>query len=110
MKPEEFVASLSNSLDTKYSQVADLVEFLHSMNHTFFHEVMTLMQSRYRASTNKNCDLQEITEKVWNLLFWQAKYASQDGEDQVSYRILKVILDGSETHPWQLPSVDNFLN
>ena len=110
MDPEEFVAALSNSLDTKYSQVADLVEFLHSMDFSFFGEVMTLMQSRYRASTNNNCDMLEITEKVWNLLFWQAKYASQNGEDQVSYRILKVILDGSETHPWPLPSSDNFLN
>ena len=64
MEPEEFVVALSNSLSTKYSQVADLVEFLHSMDNSFFGEVMTLMQSRYRASTNNNCDMLEINPLI----------------------------------------------
>ena len=101
---EEYVEKLVKSIDVNLSEVAELVEFLHSKDNVFFGEVMTLLQARYENSTGNNCTIVEVTSKVWDRFLWQARNASENEEHDVSYRILKVILDHSETHPWELPN------
>ena len=53
--------------------------------------IMYLIEKRFESTTNR---MKEIQQYLVSLVD----------------RILKVILDGSETHPWPLPSSDNFLN
>jgi len=106
MHAKEFVEKFASSMDVNTTEIADLVEILYSNGNVFFEEVMTLLQKRHELSTGKNCTVREISSKVWNALFWQAKFASRKGENKISKRIMKVIFDGSETLPWEYPRPD----
>ena len=99
---EDYVEKLLksvNQLESK-SDVADLLEVLYSNDYEFFAEVMKIFKTKPQVLAETNCSIEEVTEKVWWILLHEARTAMQQGDDEVAYRIMKVILDGSETHPW----------
>ncbi|MDB2335793.1 hypothetical protein N9V31_03610 [Candidatus Poseidonia alphae] len=108
---EDYVEKLVKSVNRweSKSDVADLVEILYSNNYVFFKEVMKVFQTKRQVLAETNCSIEEVTEKVWLILLHEAKTAMQQGDDEVAYRIMKVILDGSETHPWPMFDLDGFL-
>ena len=110
MEPEPFAVKLADSLtNQKYSQVAELVEFLHSNKYGFFDEVMIVIQSRYNKMKDNNCDKLEVIEKVWHNLIDAAQSASQSNNYEISFKILKyIVLDRSGEHPWPNPQYDIF--
>ena len=108
---EDYVEKLVKSVNRweSKSDVADLVEILYRNGYEFFNEVMKVFQMKRRALAETNCSIEEITEKIWEILLHQARTAMQQGDHEAAYRIMKVILDGSEKHPWPPVDLDGFL-
>ena len=108
---EDYVEKLVKSVNRweSKSDVADLVEILYSNDWGFFDEVMKVFQTKRQVLSETNCSLKEVTEKVWWRLLAEAKTAMHQGDDEVAYRIMKVILGGSEKHPWPQFDLDEFL-
>ena len=108
---ENYVQKLVKSINQRESKsdVADLVEILYRNEYEFFLEVMEVFQMKRRALAETNCSIEEITEKIWEILLHEARTAMKQGDHEAAYRIMKVILDGSEKHPWPPIDLDDFL-
>jgi hypothetical protein len=95
---DEYVKKLVKSIAGNPSDVAELLKLLSSHDDEFFKDVMTQIHKRY-VFKGENYTEEEITENVWYTLLSKARTALHNGEEDVASKILKAILDGSETHP-----------
>ena len=108
---ENYVQKLVKSINQRESKsdVADLVEILYRNEYEFFLEVMKVFKMKRRALAETNCSIEEITETIWEILLHEARTAMRQGDHEAAYRIMKVILHGSEKHQWHPIDLDDFL-